>query len=70
MKGTELALIFDVGTQATRALVFDTKGEPVLIVKQPGKLYISDADQRAEADCESIWKDMCKVSLQAKEKLG
>ena len=37
MKGTELALIFDVGTQATRALVFDTKGEPVLIVKQPGK---------------------------------
>lgn len=48
MKGTELALIFDVGTQATRALVFDTKGEPVLIVKQPGKLYISDADQRAE----------------------
>ena len=51
MKGTELALIFDVGTQATRALVFNTRGEPVLIVKQPGKLYISDADQRAEADC-------------------
>ena len=70
MKGTELALIFDVGTQATRALVFDTRGNPVLIVKKQGELYISDGSQRAEADCESIWRDMCSVSMQAKEKLG
>ena len=70
MKEEKLALIFDVGTQATRALVFDTKGDPVLIVKQAGKLYISDGDQRAEADCVSVWRDICKVSLEAKEKLG
>ena len=70
MKGTELALIFDVGTQATRALVFDTRGNPVLIVKKQGELYISDGSQQAEADCESIWRDMCSVSMQAKEKLG
>ena len=70
MNEEKLALIFDVGTQATRALVFDTKGNPVLIVKQQGKLYISDSNQQAEADCDSIWRDMCKVSLQAKEQLG
>ena len=70
MKGKELALIFDVGTQATRALVFDTAGDLVFVAKQNGELYISSGDQRAEADCESIWHDMCKVSLQAKEKLG
>lgn len=63
MNEEKLALIFDVGTQATRALVFDTKGNPVLIVKQQGKLYISDSNQQAEADCDSIWRDMCKVSL-------
>ena len=51
MKGTELALIFDVGTQATRALVFDTRGNLVLIVKKQGELYISDGSQQAEADC-------------------
>ena len=70
MKGKELALIFDVGTQATRALVFDTAGDLVFVAKQNGELYISGGDQRAEADCESIWRDMCKVSLQAKEKTG
>lgn len=47
MKEEKLALIFDVGTQATRALVFDTKGDPVLIVKQAGKLYISDGEEKA-----------------------
>lgn len=70
MKGKELALIFDVGTQATRALVFDTSGNLVLKVKQSGELYISDSNQQAEADCESIWRDMCKVSMRAKERLG
>ena len=42
MKGKELALIFDVGTQATRALVFDTAGDLVFVAKQNGELYISD----------------------------
>lgn len=66
----KLSLIFDVGTQATRALIFDAQGNLVLVVKQSDELYISDSNQYAEKDCDKIWDNICKVSKEAKSKMG
>ncbi len=65
-----LSLIFDVGTQATRALVIDTAGNVLVNIKEKGELYISDSNQYAEKSCESFWNEICNVSLKAKEELG
>ncbi len=62
-----LSLIFDVGTQATRALVIDTAGNVLVNIKEKGELYISDSNQYAEKSCESFWNEICNVSLKASD---
>ena len=52
MKGKELALIFDVGTQATRALVFDTAGEGVNAAAHEQATEI-EPEEKAAAQTES-----------------
>ena len=65
-----LVLVFDVGTQSTRALAFDCRGELVDKVRREEPPYISKNDNRAEKDINELWTGICAVSKQLKERLG
>lgn len=63
-------LVFDVGTQSTRALLFDSKGNLVEKIKKDEMPYISQNDNRAEKDPDESWAGICAVSRAMKEKAG
>lgn len=65
-----LVLVFDVGTQSTRALAFDCVGELVGKVRRQEPPYISKNDYRAEKDINELWAGICAVSKQLREQLG
>lgn len=64
-----LILVFDIGTQSTRALVFDKKGNLVAKTKIEVPLYLSDIDCRAEKSCDEYWREISEVSRLLKAEL-
>ncbi len=70
MKDNKLVLVFDVGTQSTRALAFDCSGELVEKTKRAEPPYISKNDNRAEKDINELWHGICAVSQELKAKMG
>lgn len=70
MTKNPLVLIFDIGTQSTRALVFDQQGNLVAKTKWEAPLYLADIDCRAEKRCEDYWKEISAVSRQMMLELG
>ena len=65
-----LILVFDVGTQSTRALLFDLKGNLIEKIKREEPPYISKNDNRAEKDPVESWRGICAVSQELKSKVG
>ena len=65
-----LILVFDIGTQSTRALLFDLKGNLVEKAKHDEPPYISQNDNRAEKDPVESWQGICKVSGDLKKLAG
>lgn len=70
MEKDPLVLVFDVGTQSTRALLFDSKGELIAKAKRAEPPYISKNDNRAEKDIDELWRGICAVSKELKEEAG
>lgn len=64
MQSQPLALVFDIGTQSTRAILFDQQGDIVAKAKKEEPLYLSDVDCRAEKPCDVFWSGICSVSQQ------
>lgn len=65
-----LALVFDIGTQSTRAILFDACGRIVGKAKLEEPLYLSDTDCRAEKSCAAYWDGICKVSRMLREQVA
>lgn len=65
-----LVLIFDVGTQSTRALLFDKKGNLIKKIKVDEDLYISQQDNYAEKACSESWDGICESSRLLRESVG
>ncbi len=65
-----LALVFDVGTQSTRALLFNKKGDLIKKIKVEEDLYISKEDNYAEKSCVETWDGICEVSKQLKDSVA
>ena len=61
-----LVLVFDVGTQSTRALLFDLHGNLIEKTKHDEPPYISQNDNRAEKDPAECWQGICTVSRELK----
>lgn len=71
MHSTEpLVLVFDIGTQSTRALLFDKHGNLIEKTKHDEPPYISQNDNRAEKDPIECWQGICTVSRELKQKVG
>ena len=66
-KTDPLILVFDVGTQSTRALLFDLNGNLIEKTKHDEPPYISQNDNKAEKDPVECWQGICTVSLQLKK---
>ena len=69
-KSDSLILVFDVGTQSTRALLFDSDGNLIEKAKHDEPPYISQNDNRAEKDPEESWQGICTVSKDLKKLVG
>ena len=69
-KSDSLILVFDVGTQSTRALLFDSDGNLIEKTKHDEPPYISQNDNRAEKDPEESWQGICTVSKDLKKLVG
>lgn len=69
-KTDPLILVFDVGTQSTRALLFDLNGNLIEKTKHDEPPYISQNDNKAEKDPVECWQGICTVSLQLKKAVG
>lgn len=65
-----LVLVFDVGTQSTRALLFDLHGNLIEKTKHDEPPYISQNDNRAEKDPAECWQGICTVSRELKNIVG
>jgi len=63
MKGEHL-LAIDVGTQSTRAMVFDLRGNLVAISRVPIEPYYSTAPGLAEQDPLVFWNAVCEACNQ------
>ena len=70
MEKDPLVLVFDVGTQSTRALLFDSKGDLIAKAKRAEPPYISKNDNRAEKDIDELWRGICAVSKELQEEAG
>ncbi|HNR02397.1 MAG TPA: FGGY-family carbohydrate kinase [Anaerolineaceae bacterium] len=62
MKAEHL-LAIDVGTQSTRAMVFDLRGNLLAISRVPIEPYFSTAPGLAEQDPEVFWKAVCDACV-------
>ncbi len=60
MKGEHL-LAIDVGTQSTRAMIFDLRGNLVAISRVPIEPYYSTAPGLAEQDPQVFWNAVCEA---------
>lgn len=69
-KSNPLILVFDIGTQSTRALLFDKKGNIVEKVKHEEPPYVSQNDNRAEKNPDECWEGICTVSRAMKQAVG
>ena len=68
MKGTERVLVFDIGTQSTRALLVTPRGE-ITAKAQKGHhpAYISKQSGWAEQWPDFYYEQICRVARQLKE---
>lgn len=58
----KLMLTFDCGTQSTRAMLYNDKGELVAKVKEPLTPYFSLQEGWAEQDPKMYWEKFCSAS--------
>lgn len=65
-----LVLVFDVGTQSTRAFLFNKKGETVCMHKHETIPYYQTKVGFAEKNTEDYWQGVCEASLALKSKAG
>jgi len=69
MKNNPLILTFDVGTQSTRCMIVDKKGEILdIIQKQYEKPYYSTKDDYAEQKPDFYFNKMCEASVKLRER--
>ncbi|QSX04854.1 FGGY-family carbohydrate kinase [Sedimentibacter sp. zth1] len=65
----QLVLTFDIGTQSTRAMLINSKGDILCKAKKEHvKPYFSKNPGWAEQESDFYWKNLCEVSLKLKEK--
>ncbi len=62
----KLMLTFDCGTQSTRAMLYNDKGELVAKVKEPLTPYFSLQEGWAEQDPKMYWEKFCSASKKLK----
>lgn len=65
-----LVLVFDCGTQSTRAFLFNKRGEIAAFAKVDTKTYFSKRITFAEKNTEEYWDSIVAASQQLKEKSG
>lgn len=58
----QLVLVFDIGTQSTRAVLINKVGDIVAIVKKAEPLYMSNESRFAEKGIEDYWAGICDAS--------
>lgn len=63
-----IILTFDCGTQSTRAMLFNDKGELIDKVKETFEPYYSTQDGYAEQEPELYWQKLCEASKKLKER--
>ena len=64
---TPLSLVFDIGTQSTRALLFDKQGNLVCKTQHSEPFYMSDTDDIAEKDTVDFYNGVVNVAKQLVE---
>lgn len=69
-KKEPLVLIFDCGTQSTRAFLFNKKGEAVCSSKVETQPFFSNRVGYAEKNAEDYWQAIIKASLELKNIAG
>lgn len=62
----KLMLTFDCGTQSTRAMLYNDKGDLVAKVREPFEAYFSKHEGWAEQDPELYWEKFCSASKKLK----
>lgn len=65
-----LVLVFDVGTQSTRAFLFNKKGDIVCMHKEDTQPFYQEKVGFAEKNTEDYWKSIVIASNALKEKSG
>lgn len=63
-----IILTFDCGTQSTRAMLFNDKGELIDKIKETFPPYYSTQEGYAEQDPELYWQKACAASQKLKER--
>ncbi|HQC54948.1 MAG TPA: FGGY-family carbohydrate kinase [Clostridia bacterium] len=63
----KLMLTFDCGTQSTRAMLYNDKGDLVAKVREPFEAYFSKYEGWAEQEPELYWEKFCSASKKLKE---
>ncbi|WBW97396.1 FGGY-family carbohydrate kinase [Oceanirhabdus sp. W0125-5] len=63
----KVVLVIDCGTQSTRGLIFNDKGELLIKVKKEYTPYFSDYPGFAEQDPRLYWNKMCECCKDLKE---
>lgn len=66
----QIVLVFDVGTQSTRALLFNKNGNLIDFTRYDEPPYFSKEDNFAEKSCLAYWSGICYVSQELKKKVG
>ncbi len=62
----KLMLTFDCGTQSTRAMLYNDKGDLVAKVREPFEAYFSRHEGWAEQDPKLYWEKFCSASKKLK----
>ncbi len=66
----ELLLAIDVGTQSTRALIFDLQGNLLFKAQIPLPTYIAEKPGWAELDPRLFWESLCQACQRLWDTLG
>ncbi|MEG2561235.1 MAG: FGGY-family carbohydrate kinase [Clostridia bacterium] len=69
-KSSAKVMVFDIGTQSTRALIFDISGNLLWKTQTKSSVYIAETDFVAEKSCDAYWEEMCAVSQELKTLAG
>ena len=67
-KKQPLSLVFDIGTQSTRALLFDTQGNLLCKTQHQEPFYMADTDDIAEKDTKDFYNGVKFVSQELVQK--